>query len=569
MYQIKCDDYVLYDPRDDGLLVINPKCNLGANTVGEASFTILSNHIYYDKLKRLKSIFEIQQNGHPIFRGRMTNDSKDFYNRMEADLEGVLGFTNDTIVPPFKTVNNLETFSVDDFFSWVLGQHNAQVEPWQQLKVGNIEGFDGVRIERYSDKYTTTWEILKTRLFESELGGYLMIRYEDDGNYVDYVKTFKETAPQQITFGKNMLDITHATDANETYSAILPLGKETQVETGSDYEGDYVDIKDSVKDNISLKDLPDGDLTDDLVKKGRFVYSKSAKEKYGWICAPVDNTTWDDITTVDGLKNKAIEYLSGTAMLLSDTIDIKAVDLSFTDDQIQSFRIYQNVLINSPVHGISNVNYPLTRLEIDIMNPQNTKITLGETKRVLTDKTNQASQTVEGVRKANQDMSAIKVELNDKVGKTENNHVVGMVNKSTNAVNLTGNRLVIGSTKFGMDEDGTIHASGGDIAGFEFDEDGLRKNTAEMSAESMALTKKSFEVAPGYLNTSASQLVGGVPMYVKGVKLSDGLIEVTNSDTLANMFGKNLAFMKVNINGSTYHLFIDTDNLTIKVDKEE
>ena len=575
MYQIKCDGYALYDSRDEELIVLNPKCNLGANTVGEASFTIMSDHTNFDKLKRLKSIVEIRQNSHAIFRGRMTNDSKDLYNRLDVDLEGVLGFANDTLCAPFDQ----KDVTVKTFLGFILNRHNSQVQPWQQLKLGTVKGFSGT-IDRSSDKYETTWEILKTRLFESSLGGYLIVRYEDDGNYVDYYKVIVETAPQQITFGKNMLDIIHATDASETYSAILPLGKETQVETGSDYEGDYVDITNTVKERISLKNLPNGDLTSDIAKRGMYVFSKSAVEKYGWICAPVDDTTWDDITTEAGLKNKAIEYLSGTAMLLSDTIEINAVDLSFTDDQIQSFRINQNVVVNSPAHGISNVVYPLTKLEIDITNPQNTKITLGETKRVLTDKANQTSKQIDEAKKSNTktnaDISAIKVQLDDKVGKTENDYVVDMVNDSSNSVNLTGNRLVIGSDKFGMDEDGTIHASGGDIAGFEFDEEGLRKDEKtyyDMDGNpvdyvTLGVREKAFEVSPGNFR-SYYYKQAFVAIQKNEVNIQDGKIKISRADSLNNWLGGELAFLTVVINDITYNLYIDTDNLTIKIVKEE
>lgn len=653
MYQIKCDDHVLYDPRDDDLILLNPKCKLEANTVGEGSFTILSNHPYYKELQRLKSIFEIRQDDHIIFRGRMTNESKDFHNRLDVDLEGVLGFTNDTIILPFSHSNEAHmpgehTFTVystcdidredttdsttitigdesgtyesdtsvyfhayqgggecikgnlkilytnnengivisymadgdimkdtgeivatdgtvlsgsdidkwglsiktdtentvETFLAWVLQQHNSQVEPWQQLKLGNVKVFDPNNyITRSSEKHASTWEILKTKLFESSLGGYLTIRYEADGNYVDYLDKFDVTAPQQITFGKNLLDITHATDANETYSAILPIGK----------------------DGLTLNGSTVKDLTNDLVQKGQFVYSKSAKEQYGWICAPVDNTTWDDITTVDELESAAMKYLSGTAMLLSDTIEIQAVDLAFTDDQIQSFRIYQNVIVNSPVHGISGIKYPLTKLEIDITNPQNTKITLGETKRVLTDRTNQET---EKVKRTSQDLSTIRVELNDKVGNTDNDQVVAMVNNSTSGVKLT-NRLVVESDKFGMDEDGTIHASGGDVAGFEFDGSGLRKTTVTYDSGSYTnYTEKQFEVAPGYLQTTTDYKVDGATMNKQSVRLADGVIEVTNSGILDTVFDVRNAFMKVSVNGSRYNLFIDPDTLAIKVVEE-
>ena len=384
MYQINCDGSILFDPRDEELILLNPRCKLAVNTVGEGSFTILSNHPCYDKLKKLKSIFEIRQDDQVIFRGRMTADSRDFHNQVDVDLEGVLAFTNDSIIPPFNFPDDFpdaadSTNMVEYFLRWAIEtQHNGQVEDWQKLYVGKVTVRDPNNyITRSSESYMTTWEVLKSKLFESSLGGKLCIRYEDDGNYIDYLESFEQTNAQQITFGENLLDLTNESDASDTYSAILPLGAET----------------DGVR--LTLESLEDGDLTDDLVKKGKFIYSKMAKDDHGWICVPLEESTWDDVTKVENLKANAMAYLSGVAMLFSNTITIKAVDLYFTDDQIQSFRIYQNILVNSPVHGVVNGSYPLTQLDIDIMNPQNTIITIGDTVRTLIDinNTNQSTST--------------------------------------------------------------------------------------------------------------------------------------------------------------------------------
>ncbi len=389
MYQIKCDEYVLYDPRIDELILLNPKCKLEVNTVGEGSFTILRTHPYYDKLKKIKSIFEILQNDQVIFRGRMTDDSWDFQNKLTVDLEGVLGFANDSIIEPFQFPEDFpdakqSTNVVEYFFRWILNQHNAQVESWKQLKPGTVTVSDPNNyITRSSINYATTWDTLKTKLVDL-LGGYICIRYESDGNYVDYLKSFELTNTQPITFGKNLLDITSRSDANSTYSAILPIGAETA-------EGES-------RERLTLLNLPDGDLTDDLVKQGKFIFSKSARAQFGWICVPPADSVWDDVTLETNLQTKAMEYLTGTAMLFSGTITIKAVDLSFTDDQIQSFRIYRNILVNSAVHGISNESYQLTKLDIDILNPQNTVITIGEAIRTFVNinKQQQSNMTNQG-----------------------------------------------------------------------------------------------------------------------------------------------------------------------------
>lgn len=369
MYQIFCDDYPLYDPRRDDLIVLNPRCKLEVNTIGEGAFTILAKHPYYNTLKKLKSIFEIQLDGDVIFRGRMTEDSRDFENKLMVDLEGVLGFANDTIISPFKFPDDFpEAANAENmvayFLGWVLDQHNSQASDWQKLKLGTVTVTDPNNyISRSSDKYASTWDTLKSKLFNSSLGGFLTIRYEDDGNYVDYLAAFPLTNIQPITFGKNLLDITQESDATTTCSAILPQGA----------------------NGLTLESLPDGDLTEDLVKEGKYIYSKSARAAYGFICVPPDDSIWEDITTVENLRDAAMEELTGNAMLFTGSITIKAVDLHFTDAQINSFRIYRNILVNSPAHGIVNQSYPLTKLDIDIFNPQNTTITIGDTVRTFLD----------------------------------------------------------------------------------------------------------------------------------------------------------------------------------------
>lgn len=376
MYQIRCDGYILYDPREDDLRLLNPRCKLEVNTVGEGSFTIMTNHPYYDKLHQLRSVFEILQDDQIIFRGRMTNDKRDFYNRLDVDLEGILGVTNDTLIPPFNFPADFSDAGsaenmVRYFLEWVIAQHNSHAAEWQQLKVGTVTVADPNNyITRSSEAYLSTWDVLKTKLFESALGGYLCVRYEEDGTYLDYVDGFELTNTQQIIFGENMLDISTESDASETYTVIMPQGAEIENEDGTKYP-------------LTLESLEDGDLTDDLVKEGLYIYSRSGVADYGWICVPIADARWTDIHEVGNLKTAAMEYLTGTAMRLSDTSTIKAVDLSFTDEQIQSFRIYRNILVHSPAHGLQNISYPLTKLEIDILNPQNTNITIGDTVRTL------------------------------------------------------------------------------------------------------------------------------------------------------------------------------------------
>lgn len=393
MYQITCDGYILYDPRDDDLVVGGPKVNLEVNTTGDLSFTIYKTHPYYDKLKKMRSVFEVSDEIGVIFRGRMTNDSGDFYNSKLVDVEGAMAYFNDSTVRPYSFpedflddpayIQAAESGNVVGFFlGWLIEQHNAQVEDFQQLKLGKVTVSDPNNyITRSNTGYSTTWEEVKAKLFDSSLGGYLCIRYEKDGNYIDYLSEFELTNTQEITFGENLLDITNDSDASETYSAIIPIGGKITDEAEEQAEG----ASGSGEKVLTISGLPDGDITDDIVKRGDTIFSKSAVEKYGWVCAPVGQTTWDDVTEAQNLQKKGVSSLASGCMMLSESVEMTAVDLHFSDNQIRSFRLYRNVVVNSEVHGHKKAVFPLYKLEIDIQNPQNTKITVGLTKRTLTD----------------------------------------------------------------------------------------------------------------------------------------------------------------------------------------
>lgn len=410
MYQIKCDGFTLFDPRDDELIVGNPILNLEVNTVGEGSFTIYKNHPYYGRLKKLKSVFEVSDDVGVIFRGRMTEDSADFENTLDVDLEGAMGYFNDSTIRPFSFPDDFledadyiaatEGGNVVGFFlNWLINQHNSQVQEFQQFKLGTVTVADPNNyLFRESSDYASTWETLKSKLFDSSLGGYLCIRYEDDGNYIDYLSEFTLTNTQEIVFGENLMDLTTKTDATGTYSAILPLGVEIEA--------------DEVKKRLTIESIEDGDITSDVVKQGDTLYSKSAVEAYGWRYVPVKESTWDDVTDAQNLLEKGMTALVADKMLLSESIDVVAVDLHFTDKQIQSFRIYRNVKVLSEPHGYDGI-FPLPKLSIDLQNPQNTKITVGGTQKTLTDiNSEKESDTMKRVENAEKDIAENRKEVN-------------------------------------------------------------------------------------------------------------------------------------------------------------
>lgn len=462
-YQIKCDNYILDDTRADDLSVSNPVVNLEVNTVGGCTFTIHKNHPYYDKLKLKKSVFEVSDDIGVIFRGRMTENSADFYNSKSVDLEGAMAYFNDSMIRPFsfpeEFINNAEYIAavesgnvIEFFLKWLIDQHNSQVQEFQQFKLGDVTVADPNNyITRSNADYASTWETLKSKLFDSGIGGYLCIRYKADGNYIDYLDDFTLVNTQEIVFGENLLDLKSKVDATNTYSAVIPIGakvgdktaaeialeivNEGKWGTGEDrkrqliaagYDPEIIqaavnklmageelgeEYNTTGKGRLTIEGLPDGDITDDIVKSGDTIYSKKAVEAYGWICAPVKDTTWDDVTEATNLQTKAVSALCGGLSLFENTIEVTALDLHFTQEQIQTFSIYRKVNVRSAPHDHSGT-YHLPKLSLNLHNPDSTKITVGATERTMVDINNsRESDAIKRIETVEKDIASNRTDV--------------------------------------------------------------------------------------------------------------------------------------------------------------
>lgn len=367
MFTIKCDDYILSDPRHDDLVVINPKLDLEVNKNGTASFKIYPDHPYYNNMHKLKSIVSIYQDNKIIFKGRIIDDELGFHNEKQVSVEGILAFLLDSVQDPFEYQGDVLTF-----FTQLISVHNAQVEPFQQFKIGQVTVTDpNDYINRSSVDYLTTKEVIESRLIET-LGGYLNVRYEDDGNYIDYLSDFTDTSTQVIEFGENLIDIKQKIDAVDIKTGIIPLGAKLKDEEGNDTTAR---------------------LTIESVNNGiKYLVDDEMVEQYGKIFQVV---IYDDITVASNLLTRGQQELA-ESVKLSNTIELTAIDLNNVDKSIESFHFCDYIRIVSVPHNL-NRTYLLRKISIDLANPQNTKITLGETIKTLTDTTVDAGKGSSGL----------------------------------------------------------------------------------------------------------------------------------------------------------------------------
>lgn len=365
MITIKSGERTIYHPGNPGLQLIEPRLTLEDNAAGSLTFRIYGENLNRESVRKLYPLVTVFRDGRTIFKGRVVSERKDFYNADTVEAEGKLAFLNDSCLEPFSF-----TGSPEALFRMILENHNAQVMEWQRFRVGRVTVTDpNDYIVRSSEAVINSWEALKSRCFQSSLGGHIRIRYEPDGDYIDWLDDYTKVCSQSIAFARNMISLSREMDATETYTAIRPVGAEV--------DGVKIDI--STVNNGSV-----------------YLVNEELAGRYGVIFAPEGESRWEDVTLPENLLEKAEEKLYGSMAAMSETYEINAVDLNLTDPEIEALDICEYVPVESGPHGIQG-RYLLTGADICIASPQNSVYYLGVSRRVLSDMTSEGGVSREPV----------------------------------------------------------------------------------------------------------------------------------------------------------------------------
>ena len=359
MYIVKIDNEKVFDPRIDELTLIEPVVELEENNAGSFSFIIYSTHPFYDKIKRRKSIVTVYEDADIIFQGMVYELEEDFYKNKKVYCEGELSYLNDSVQRPAEYHN----MTVRGLLETYINNHNAQVEPEKQFKLGMVTVHDSNNSIFCYTNMESTIECIKEDLID-DYGGIIRVRHDNGDKYIDYI-TEKEvnTNDHVIRLGENLIDYKSNINSLDIATAIIPLG--------SKLDSSPIESLDMRLDIKSVNNGLD------------YVYDPVAVNTFGWIYKTV---IWDNVNDTSILKNKGEKYLSDIQF---DTlvIEIKAVELSL--------RLSEQIRIVSKPHGLKDKYFRLTKQTINLNNPENNTITLGKEEHIsLSAKTVQANNDV-------------------------------------------------------------------------------------------------------------------------------------------------------------------------------
>ena len=348
MYSIYGDDVCLYNNifPTEKTTVLNPTLKLKDNAAGSLEITLSPANVGYSTIKHLSSTLTVFQDDVEIWSGRVIGEKKDFFNNRRLTCEGELAYLNDTTQPPAEYHNR----TVQQFLQILINEHNSKVAANKRFTLGVVTVLSN--LYRFTNNESTL-ECINEKLVK-RLGGHIRVRQVDGIRYLDYLQDFPNINPQEIRFGKNLLDFTREWDLTDLITVVMPRGEHLETSPIEGLEA-YLDVT-SVNGG------------------SRYVTNETAISQFGWIEGIVD---WDDVTIASNLLSKARNYLS-SQQFDAVIIEASAVDLRYLGLTAQAINLLDQVRCISTPHGMDKL-FPVTELNIPLDRPDGAMYTLGET----------------------------------------------------------------------------------------------------------------------------------------------------------------------------------------------
>lgn len=166
-----------------------------------------------------------------------------------------------------------------------------------------------------------------------------------------------------------------------------------------------------------------------------------------------------DIIKLQGKTNELSRLVEGTSSTLNDYAKGLKSEISQKTDSLKlsvskSFSVTNNN-IDEVSKGLSATNQTVNGLSNDLTN----------TNKTLSSTNENVTQLGKDLTNTNTSVKKVQAELELKIDKDDNGQIISMINASADVINLTGNRLTLGSDNCTITEDGTITARNALLSG--------------------------------------------------------------------------------------------------------
>lgn len=347
MYKVLINGEILSWYALEETALVSATLTLEANKAGTFVFSMAPTHPRYNLIVFRQSLIDVYQDADLIFEGVPVTETTDFDNVKTVTCEGELTFLNDTIQRPAKYTNQ----TVSGLLTAYLTKHNAECDAGKTFSVGMVTVAGGSSLYRYTNYESTMSEIADDLV--DNLGGYLRVRHNQGVRYLDYLAASPHTSSQIIKIGQNLLDFSKNYSSTDICTVLVPLG--AVIDGQQTVEG--------IDDRVDIKSVNGG--LDYIVSTASGIYGNVWK-----------TVVFDGIDDPSALKTKATNYLTD-AQWANMVLEAKAVDLGLVREDVEQFRILDEIRVVSAPHNLDRF-FILTKLVLDLNDPSQTEITLGE-----------------------------------------------------------------------------------------------------------------------------------------------------------------------------------------------
>lgn len=395
LFRVFVDGQLFYHPQLSQLAITKAQVKEDAENIDSLTLSAPFCHPYLSLIRPMASTIVCKKDDRIVFEGRALDEGSDLYNTHTWVCESCLAYLKDTIQPPYDYQGTLK-----GLLEYFVSEHNKNVEDKKKFTVGNVTVTDDNDYVHYSSTdFSVTLDAIRSKLLKTH-GGYLSVRYTENGRLLDYLADFSEYSVQTVEFGRNLLNVALSMDHAERATTLIPLGAKIKTidEMGNEVETD---------ERVGIAAVNDGK---------NYIFDDAAVKEIGWIWA---TEIWEDVTLPANLLRKAQTRLPELSKGIV-SMELTIVDESDTGADIGDIHARQYVDCLSPPHGIDG-RYLCVSKTTDYLNPANNTITIGASGVRLTSASVRQEQNISALedellgttREINGSISSLAVNLHE------------------------------------------------------------------------------------------------------------------------------------------------------------
>ncbi len=302
--------------------------------------------------------------------------------------ESVLGYLQDSTQTFQRVPNN----GVEDYFRRIIDVHNSQVEPHKRFKIGRVTVLNQSDTPYRYIGYDTTFETIKNYLI-GRLGGYIQLRLEDDGMYLDYLKDVGQEMGSPIQLGTNIETARRELDLSNLITRLVPLGADLDKDNRDEETGQYV-----VRERVTINSVNGGKS---------YIEDAELVKQFGILQRPMD---WTEIKDAGILLQRGQQYMQNQKIAIS-AWSVSVVELYLIDQSFEKFKVGNTHPIdNAPLSGIERLQ--IIKKVIDVTQPESVDLTVGADSMTLSKFQLQQQEAAKSMEKVLADQQAANAQQN-------------------------------------------------------------------------------------------------------------------------------------------------------------